>query len=280
MLQYARVPQHGGMRLGTRNILEGEPKVETDRGIDFFHDGAGAAREPAAPHLVAHLLALFKKANVHMTQNDSKKERAPLVSRGVAFAAAASALMALGIVLYVIKAPGGKEAAETPACPGAAELAARLKPLVHGEIAALTIASQPKPLPKLGFDTADGTKASLADFRGRTVLLNLWATWCVPCRQEMPALDRLQGMFGSKDFAVVAVNIDTARLDRPKAFLDEIGVKNLTLYTDSKAGVFETLKESGKAIGLPTTILIGKDGCEIGTMAGPAQWGSKRRWPC
>jgi thiol-disulfide isomerase/thioredoxin len=209
-----------------------------------------------------------------MTQNDSKKERAPL-SRGVAFAAAALASLALGIVLYGITAPGGKEAAETPACPGAASMAARLKPLVHGEIAALTIASQPKPLPELSFDTPEGTRASLADFKGRTVLLNLWATWCLPCRQEMPALDRLQGMFGSKDFAVVAVNIDTARLDRPKAFLHETGIKNLKLYTDNTAAAFQTLKQAGKVLGLPTTILIGKDGCEIGTMAGPAQWDSE-----
>ena len=136
----------------------------------------------------------------------------------------------------------------------------------------MTLAPRPKLLPGLGFDTPEGTKASLADFKGRTVLLNLWATWCVPCRQEMPALDRLQGMFGSKDFAVVAVNIDTARLDRPKAFLDEIGVKNLKLYTDNTAAAFQTLKQAGKVLGLPTTILIGKDGCEIGTMAGPAQW--------
>lgn len=210
-----------------------------------------------------------------MTQNDSKKERAPLVSRGVVFAAVALACVVLAFVLYWIKAPGGKKAAESPACPGAAELAARLKPLVHGEIAALTLAPRPKLLPGLGFDTPEGTKASLADFKGRTVLLNLWATWCVPCRQEMPALDRLQGMFGSKDFAVVAVNIDTARLDRPKAFLDEIGVKNLKLYTDNTAAAFQTLKQAGKVLGLPTTILIGKDGCEIGTMAGPAQWDSE-----
>jgi thiol-disulfide isomerase/thioredoxin len=210
-----------------------------------------------------------------MTEPTSKKDRAPRVSRIIAFAAGALAFMALGFVLYGIKAPGGKEAAGTAACPGAAEMAARLKPLVHGEIAALSIAPQPKPLPELSFNTPEGTKAGLADFKGRTVLLNLWATWCVPCRQEMPALDRLQGLRGSKDFAVVAVNIDTARLDRPKAFLEEIGVKNLTLYTDNTAGVFETLKQEGKVIGLPTTILIGKDGCEIGTMAGPAQWDSQ-----
>jgi thiol-disulfide isomerase/thioredoxin len=107
------------------------------------------------------------------------------------------------------------------------------------------------------------------------ILLNLWATWCLPCRQEMPALDRLQGKFGSKDFAVVAVNIDTAKLDRPQAFLHEIGVKNLKLYTDSTAAAFQALKQAGKVLGLPTTILIGKNGCEIGTMAGPAQWDSK-----
>ncbi len=209
-----------------------------------------------------------------MTQSNFKKDRAPLVSRRVAFAAAALVCAALAFVLYGIKAPGGKETAETPACPGAAERAARLKPLVHGEIASLTLATRPKPLPELGFDTPEGTKASLADFKGQTVLLNLWATWCVPCRQEMPALDRLQGILGSKDFAVVAVNIDTARLDRPKAFLHETGVKNLKLYTDSTAAAFQTLKQAGKVLGLPATILVGKDGCEIGTMAGPAQWDS------
>ena len=210
-----------------------------------------------------------------MTEPASKKDRVPCHSRTIAFVVGALALLVLGFVLYGIKAPGGKEAAVTPACPGAAATAARLKPLVHGEIAALSIASQPKPLPELVFDTPEGTKANLADFKGRTVLLNLWATWCVPCRQEMPALDRLEGQRGSKDFSVVAVNIDTSRLDRPKAFLDEIGVKNLKLYSDHTADVFETLKQTGKVIGLPTTILIGKDGCEIGTMAGPAQWDSQ-----
>ena len=210
-----------------------------------------------------------------MTQNDSKKEQAPLVSRVVTLAAGALACAVLAFVLYGIKAPGGKETAETQACPGAAERAARLKPLVHGEVAALTLATEPKPLPDLGFDTPEGTKASIADFRGHTVLLNLWATWCLPCRQEMPALDRLQGMLGSKDFAVVAVNVDTAKLDRPKAFLQEIGVKNLKLYTDNTEAVFQTLKQAGTVLGLPTTILVGKNGCEIGTMAGPAQWDSE-----
>ncbi|MGQ0444993.1 MAG: thiol:disulfide interchange protein TlpA [Beijerinckiaceae bacterium] len=209
-----------------------------------------------------------------MTQNNSKKQNA-LLSRGAGLAAAALACGVAAYVLYGIKTPGGKESTESPACPGAASMAARLKPLVHGEIAALTLATEPKPVPELSFNTPEGTKASLGDFKGRTVLLNFWATWCVPCRQEMPALDRLQGILGSKDFSVVAVNIDTTRLDRPQAFLHEIGAKNLKLYTDSTTAAFLTLKQTGKVFGLPATILVGKDGCEIGTMAGPAQWDSE-----
>ena len=130
-------------------------------------------------------------------------------------------------------------------------------------------------MPELSFSGADGKTVKLTDFRGRDLLLNLWATWCVPCRQEMPSLDRLEGKRGGPDFQVVAVNIDTARLDRPKAFLSDIGVKNLAFYADNTANVFEVLKQDGKVIGLPTTILVGKDGCDVGVMAGPAQWDSQ-----
>jgi thiol-disulfide isomerase/thioredoxin len=129
-------------------------------------------------------------------------------------------------------------------------------------------------LPELKFAAADGAPARLSDFKGKTTLLNLWATWCVPCRQEMPALDRLKGKLGSRDFTVVAVNIDTAKLDRPKAFLNEIGVKNLSFYADNTADIFQTLKADGKALGLPTTILVDENGCDLGVMAGPAQWDS------
>lgn len=187
---------------------------------------------------------------------------------------AALVFVALGAVLYGMKPQTGKEAGENPSCPGAAARVARLKPLVHGEIAALSLAAKPKPLPDLSFDAPGGKKVSLLDFRGQTVLLNLWATWCVPCRQEMPALDHLQSLRGSQDFTVVAVNVDTARLDRPQAFWQEIGIKSLTLYTDNEAAAFQKLKGIGKVIGLPTTILIDKTGCETGTMAGPAQWDS------
>ena len=141
--------------------------------------------------------------------------------------------------------------------------------------AALTIASQPKPLPELGFAAPEGTKASLADFRGRTVLLNLWATWCVPCRQEMPALDRLQAKLGSKDFEVVAINIDTRDPQKPKNFLKEAKLSRLGYFSDEKAKVFQDLKAIGRALGMPTSVLVDGQGCEIATIAGPAEWDSE-----
>jgi thiol-disulfide isomerase/thioredoxin len=191
--------------------------------------------------------------------------------------APAISLIALGLVLaflYGMKGLHRNEAATADSCPAARALAAKLAPLVHGEVAALAIDSNPQPMPALTFTGPDGKPTTLAAFKGRNVLLNLWATWCVPCRMEMPSLDKLQGARGSDDFSVVAVNIDTARLDRPKAFMKEIGVKNLSFYADNSANIFSTLKQEGKVLGLPTTILVAKDGCDIGTMAGPAKWDS------
>jgi thiol-disulfide isomerase/thioredoxin len=210
-----------------------------------------------------------------MTKPGPNTPRPSLLSRKSTLAAAGLAALALAAVLYGSIRPGGKNAPVDPACLGTAQTAKRLHPLVHGEIAALALAAQPKPMPEIAFAAPDGAELRLADFKGRTVLLNLWATWCVPCRLEMPALDNLQGKLGAADFTVVAVNVDTAKLDRPKAFFDETGIKNLTLYADNQAAIVQRLKEAGKVLGLPTTILIGKDGCELGAMAGPAQWDSK-----
>jgi thiol-disulfide isomerase/thioredoxin len=190
-------------------------------------------------------------------------------------AAAVLILAAAGAVLYGIGKPDSKEAAaDTAKCAASLDLASKLKPLVHGEIAALNLNSAPKSLPDLTFNGPDGEKTSLAAFKGRLVLFNLWATWCVPCRQEMPSLDRLEANLGSDAFEVVAVNMDTSRLDKAKGFFGEIGVEKLGFYADPKADVFQVMKQKGGIMGLPTTILVGKDGCEIGTMAGPAKWDS------
>src|SRR5712671_5336879 len=160
------------------------------------------------------------------------------------------------------------------ACTGAVDLAKKLAPLAHGEVAALTMATAPLRLPELSFEDADGKPKKLSDWRGKTVLLNLWATWCVPCRKEMPALDSLQAKLGGKDFEVVAVNIDTRDPEKPKNFLKEANLTQLGYFADSKAKVFQDLKSIGKALGMPTSVLVDGKGCEIANLAGPAEWAS------
>jgi len=107
------------------------------------------------------------------------------------------------------------------------------------------------------------------------VLLNLWATWCVPCRKEMPALDRLQTKLGNKDFEVVAINIDTRDPEKPRNFLKEANLTRLGYFSDQKAKVFQDLKAIGRALGMPTSVLVDGQGCEIATIAGPAEWDSE-----
>jgi thiol-disulfide isomerase/thioredoxin len=160
------------------------------------------------------------------------------------------------------------------ACKGAVNLARKISPLAQGEVAALTMAAAPLKLPDLAFEDADGRPKRLSDWRGHTVLVNLWATWCVPCRKEMPALDRLQGQLGGKDFQVVAINIDTRDPEKPKTFLKDANLTRLGYFSDQKAKVFQDLKSIGRALGMPTSVLVDSQGCEIATIAGPAEWDS------
>jgi len=184
----------------------------------------------------------------------------------------ALALVVAGAVLYGTVVPAGKAASDCPA--GSAKLAARLAPLARGELAALQVESEPHRAIDIAFQRDGGGKLTLADFKGRAVLLNLWATWCVPCREEMPTLDRLEAAKGGPGFEVVAVNVDTSRLERRATFLDSIGVKSLERYSDSSGDAFETLRKDGKALGLPVTLVIDKDGCELGAVEGGAKWDS------
>jgi len=159
-------------------------------------------------------------------------------------------------------------------CAPAIAAAKRLAPLARGELAAFRAADPPAKLDQLDFKAPDGTDVSLASFAGKTVLLNLWATWCAPCRSEMPALDRLQTAKGSDRFQVVAVNVDLHNPERARAFLDETGVKNLAFYSDPTSAIFAKLKKNGLAFGLPTTVLIDGKGCRLGVIEGPAAWDS------
>lgn len=204
-----------------------------------------------------------------MTEVTGKPER-PRGRRTALVAGALALVAASGIGLYALMPHGGKATAHSGACARSLDLAQALDPLARGDVAALILASAPNDLGAVAFDDGDGSNKTVADFKGRSILLNLWATWCVPCRAEMPALDRLEGALGSKTFQVVPVDIDTARLDRPRAFLQEIGARHVKFFSDHSADILQTLHGTG----LPTSVLIGPDGCEIGTMAGPAPWDS------
>jgi thiol-disulfide isomerase/thioredoxin len=176
-------------------------------------------------------------------------------------------------VVYGIVGFQRNPAVET-ACRPAADLAQKLTPLFKGEVAALTPAKTPIRATQLAFRDAAGKDRTIAEWKDRVVLLNLWATWCVPCKKEMPALDALQKSLGSPGFEVVAVNIDTRDAEKAKTWLKETGISNLTYYADNSAKIFQELKAAGRAFGMPTTLLIDKQGCEIASLAGPAEWGS------
>ena len=162
-----------------------------------------------------------------------------------------------------------------PACRAAVDTAQRIAPLAHGEVAALTMATTPLQLPDLAFEDADGRAKKLSDWRGKIVLVNLWATWCVPCRKEMPALEGLQAKLSGPNFEVVAINIDTRDSEKPKKFLKDANLTRLGYFNDKNAKVFQELKAIGRALGMPTSVLVDGRGCEIATIAGPAEWDSE-----
>lgn len=128
----------------------------------------------------------------------------------------------------------------------------------------------PKPLPEIRFEDGDGQPRALANFSGKVVLLNVWATWCIPCRKEMPTLDRLQAELGGPDFEVIALSIDRAGPEVVRKFFGEIGIEHLALHIDASSKAMFTLG----VVGLPTTLLIDREGKEVGRLIGPAEWDS------
>ncbi len=126
----------------------------------------------------------------------------------------------------------------------------------------------PKPVAAITFEDAKRARTGLGDFTGKVVVLNIWATWCVPCRREMPALDRLQATLGGPDFAVVPLSIDRGGIDTVTKFYGEIGIRNLPIYVDVSG---QAVREFG-AVGLPTTLILDRAGEEVSRVVGPAEW--------
>ncbi len=214
---------------------------------------------------------------------DDKKKLFP-TGRIILLAAIAGALA--GAVAVYVRAglPGNTQPAATAAvvdeadvaaCQARTEAAKAASGAATGAVAAMLAADPPQSLKSLAFDAPDGTPMTLADRAGRTVLVNLWATWCYPCREEMPALDRLQQEMGGEGFEVLAINVDTGDDTRPKKFLSETGIEALGYYRDDTLGLFNDLKARGLALGLPVTLLVDADGCLLAHMNGPADWASE-----
>ena len=138
------------------------------------------------------------------------------------------------------------------------------------KVGSLNLLREPRELPDVGFSDGDGQSVKLSSFRGKVVLLNVWATWCPPCRKEMPTLDRLQAKLGGSRFEVVALSIDRSGPSVVRSFYDEIGIKALRIYIDQSGEASSALN----VYGIPTTLLIDHAGRELGRKIGPAQWDS------
>ena len=157
-------------------------------------------------------------------------------------------------------------------CKAKAERAKTVADAATGQVAAMLPADPPQSLTTLAFNAPDGKPMTLGDRAGKTILLNLWATWCFPCREEMPALNALQKEMGGETFEVMAINVDTGDDTKPKKFLTETGIDSLGYYRDNTLGLFNELKTRGLALGLPVTLLIDGEGCLLAHMNGPAEW--------
>ena len=209
-----------------------------------------------------------------MSEQKNRGVSLKIVGIAVVFAALAvvSALyvngMQSGNMVQVADASG-------ESCSATLALAEAIQPLANGQVAAMASATDVTPLQSLAFAGPEGEAMTLGDMSGKTVLVNLWATWCAPCREEMPALDELQAELGGDDFEVVAININGGDDTKPKKFLNDISVSNLGYYRDNTMGAFNTLKKDGLAFGLPVTLLVDDKGCLLSSMNGPAHWSSE-----
>lgn len=159
-------------------------------------------------------------------------------------------------------------------CAPAKSVIARLDPLATGQVAAFITEKDGRNLALPAFKGPDGKDITLAAYAGKVQLINLWATWCVPCREEMPALNALQKALGGDRFQVTAINLDTGDATKPTEFLTETKIDALPLHQDATLSSFNQLKKAGLTIGLPVSVLVDGKGCMLGALSGPAAWES------
>jgi thiol-disulfide isomerase/thioredoxin len=200
-------------------------------------------------------------------------ERKRLTPRRIAMAALLSAAVAIAITVWVSNA--GLLAASQ--CVPQSIAAQKIDAAAVGQLAALNGTGTGRGYSAMKFTDADGNPRTLGDFAGKTLLVNFWASWCVPCRAEMPALDKLAAAENGADFMVLPINLDLGAggLDKARAFLAAGNWTNLPLYADPTFEAFKQLQLSAVALGLPSTLLIDRKGCELAVLQGPAEWDSQ-----
>lgn len=133
---------------------------------------------------------------------------------------------------------------------------------------AIEVFATPQTAPTTPFAHADGTTKTLADWRGKVIVLNFWATWCAPCIRELPSFDSLAAKLPSNQFAVLILSTDRGGAGKAPGFLKKLGIKNLAPYVDDKSKLARSLGLRG----LPTTFILDADGQIRAKLAGPAEW--------
>jgi len=202
------------------------------------------------------------------TEENGKKPIARLVVPIVVFGAA----IGIAGVLWLSNASDTK----ADECEVSADVLAALDEVTVGQLAAVLPTGTGRGYLDLEFVDENMNPMTLAEFAGKPLLVNFWATWCGPCREEMPALNNLARAYDIEDFQVLTIDLDLGDegIKLAREFLDELSLESLPLLADPTFAAFERLQKSGVSLGLPTTLLLDAKGCELAVLQGPAEWDS------
>lgn len=193
-----------------------------------------------------------------------------LQPRRVLVIALVSAAIALAITLWV-----GNNSTQAATCPANTAEAARLDAAALGELAGVNGTGLGRSYADMALKDASEAPLTVANFEGKRLLINFWASWCVPCREEMPALNALADKYNSEKFMVLPVNTGETDPAKAKAFLAEGNWANLPLYSEANSfEIINRLKTSAVSAGLPASVLVDEKGCELAVLQGPAEWDS------